>query len=47
MSYPPDLADENDLVTGRRQEGVLFGAASFARKCTGALGSLLAGAMLR
>ncbi len=41
-----DVADENDLRTGARQEGVLFGAASFAGKCTGALGSLLAGFVL-
>lgn len=42
-----DIADENELVTGSRQEGVLFGAASFAGKCTTALGSLVAGLVLR
>ena len=41
-----DIADESDLLTGSRQEGVLFGAASFAGKCTSALGSLIAGAVL-
>jgi len=41
-----DIADENELETGIRQEGVLFGAASFAGKCTGALGSLVAGWVL-
>jgi len=38
-----DIADENELDTGRRQEGVFFGASAFANKCSAALGSLLAG----
>ena len=41
-----DIADEYELQVGRRQEGVLFAAVSFAGKCMGALGSLLAGLML-
>jgi len=41
-----DIADEYELEVGRRQEGVLFAAVSFAGKCTGALGSLLAGLVL-
>ena len=41
-----DIADEYELETGQRQEGVLFAAISFAGKCMGALGSLLAGLML-
>lgn len=41
-----DIADEYELEVGRRQEGVLFAAVSFAGKCMGALGSLLAGLML-
>jgi len=41
-----DIADEHELDTGARQEGVLFGAVSFASKCTGALGSLIAGFIL-
>ncbi len=41
-----DIADENELVTGRRQEGVFFGASAFANKCSAALGSLLAGFIL-
>lgn len=41
-----DIADEYELEAGRRQEGVLFAAISFAGKCMGALGSLLAGLML-
>ncbi len=42
-----DIADESELSTGSRQEGVLFGAASFAGKCTTALGALIAGLVLR
>lgn len=42
-----DIADESELATGTRQEGVLFGAASFAAKCTNAMGSLIAGFILR
>ena len=41
-----DIADEYELEVGRRQEGVLFAAVSFAGKCMGALGSLLAGLVL-
>ncbi|MFK7913886.1 MAG: MFS transporter, partial [Pseudomonadales bacterium] len=41
-----DIADEYELQVGRRQEGVLFAAVSFAGKCMGALGSILAGLML-
>jgi len=42
-----DIADENELMTGRRQEGVFFGASAFANKCSAALGSLLAGQSLK
>ena len=41
-----DIADENELVTGRRQEGVFFGASSFANKCSAGLGTLIAGRVL-
>lgn len=41
-----DIADENELATGRRQEGVFFGASAFANKCSAALGSFLAGVVL-
>ncbi|MEM8499836.1 MAG: MFS transporter [Pseudomonadota bacterium] len=41
-----DIADEYELQVGRRQEGVLFAAVSFAGKCMGALGSLFAGLTL-
>ena len=42
-----DIADENALETGARQEGVLFGAVSFASKCTSAAGAVFAGALLK
>ncbi|MDE0690706.1 MAG: MFS transporter [Gammaproteobacteria bacterium] len=38
-----DMADEHELRKGTRQEGVYFAAFSFADKCTGAVGPLLAG----
>jgi Na+/melibiose symporter-like transporter len=41
-----DIADENELATGRRQEGVFFGASAFANKCSAALGSFFAGLFL-
>ena len=41
-----DIADENELQTGRRQEGVFFGASAFAVKCSAALGSFFAGLVL-
>jgi Na+/melibiose symporter-like transporter len=41
-----DIADENELHTGRRQEGVFFGASAFANKCSAALGSFVAGLIL-
>ena len=41
-----DIADEQELTTGLRQEGVFFGASAFATKCSGALGSWIAGLVL-
>lgn len=38
-----DIADEYDLETGRRQEGIFFGAISFAGKAAAGVGSALAG----
>lgn len=38
-----DMADEHELRTGRRQEGVYFAAFHFAEKGTGAFAPLLAG----
>jgi len=38
-----DIADEHELTTGKRQEGIFFAAASFATKTTAGIGSFLAG----
>ncbi len=38
-----DVTDEDEVRTGRRREGVLFGATSFATKAFFGVGSLLAG----
>lgn len=38
-----DLTDEHELDTGRRQEGVFFGALAFAGKSSSGLGTFLAG----
>lgn len=38
-----DIADQHELKTGSRQEGIFFAAASFATKATSGVGSLLAG----
>ncbi len=42
-SMMADIADEHELTSGRRQEGIFFGAASFAGKSASAFGHLLAG----
>jgi Na+/melibiose symporter-like transporter len=42
-SMMADVADEHELETGRRQEGVFFGAISFAGKGASGLGSMLGG----
>lgn len=41
-----DIADEHELLTGRRQEGIFFGAFSFTNKASAALGSLIGGTVL-
>jgi Na+/melibiose symporter-like transporter len=41
-----DIADEQELVTGERQEGIIFSARSFAFKAAGALASVLGGIAL-
>jgi Na+/melibiose symporter-like transporter len=41
-----DLSDEQELLTGQRQEGIIFSARSFAFKAAGALASVLGGAGL-
>ena len=42
-SMVADIADEHELRTGRRQEGIFFGAVSFSGKATSGLGNLFAG----
>jgi len=43
MSALADVADEHELATHRRQEGILFAARSFFRKASSGLGHLLGG----
>ena len=38
-----DIADEHDLRTGKRQEGIFFAASSFSAKCASGVGSIGAG----
>lgn len=38
-----DIADEQELILGRRQEGVIYSARAFSLKAAGALGSFLGG----
>ncbi|MDJ0785313.1 MAG: MFS transporter [Myxococcota bacterium] len=42
-SMVADVVDENELETGRRQEGIFTSAIAFASKATSGLGSLVAG----
>jgi Na+/melibiose symporter-like transporter len=42
-SMVADIVDEQELKTGRRQEGVFFAAVSFAGKATSGFGGLVAG----
>lgn len=42
-SMMADIADEHELTSGRRQEGIFFGASSFAGKCASGFGHILAG----
>jgi GPH family glycoside/pentoside/hexuronide:cation symporter len=41
-----DIADEVELDTGERREGIIFSARSFANKVTGALGTIAGGIAL-
>ncbi|HIG39435.1 MAG: MFS transporter [bacterium] len=43
MSALADIADEQELMTGRRQEGVFYAARSFFAKASSGLGHLIAG----
>ena len=45
-SMVADILDEQELKTGRRQEGIFFAAMSFAGKATSGLGGLVAGVSL-
>ncbi|MYE12371.1 MAG: hypothetical protein F4X99_12090, partial [Gammaproteobacteria bacterium] len=45
-SMMADVADEHELETGRRQEGIFFGALSFASKGAAGLGTLIGGLAL-
>lgn len=42
-SMVADIADQHELDTGKRQEGIFFAAASFSAKATSGLGTLIAG----
>jgi GPH family glycoside/pentoside/hexuronide:cation symporter len=42
-SMMADIADEHELLTGRRQEGIFFGALTFAGKSASGLGHGIAG----
>lgn len=46
MSLLADIADEHDLETHRRQEGIFYSARSFFAKASSGLGHLLAGIAL-
>ena len=43
MSALADIADEQELATGKRQEGIFYAARSFFAKASSGLGHLLAG----
>ena len=45
-SMMADIADEHELETGRRQEGIFFSAASFAGKAAGGVGHVIAGFLI-
>ena len=46
VSLTADLLDEQELATGRRQEGVFFAAGAFLLKAASGLGAMLAGAVI-
>lgn len=46
MSALADIADEHELATGRRQEGIFYSARLFFAKTTSAIGHLIAGVAL-
>lgn len=46
VSLIADILDEQELLTGRRQEGTFFAAGTFIAKATTGLGTLLAGVVI-
>ena len=42
-SMMADIADEHDLATGKRQEGIFFGVVSFSGKAASGAGTMIAG----
>jgi len=46
MSALADIADEHELNTGRRQEGIFYSARTFFAKVTNGIGHLIAGIAL-
>ncbi len=42
-SMVADIADQHELTSGKRQEGIFFAASSFATKTTSGIGSFIAG----
>lgn len=46
MSALADIADEHELATGRRQEGIFYSARTFFAKSTSAVGHLIGGVAL-
>jgi Na+/melibiose symporter-like transporter len=46
LSALADVADEHELLTGRRQEGVFYAARTFFSKMTTGIGTILAGAAM-
>jgi GPH family glycoside/pentoside/hexuronide:cation symporter len=45
-SLAADIIDEQEMATGRRQEGVVFAAGAFVQKATTGAGALLAGVVI-
>ena len=45
-SMMADIADEHELQSGRRQEGIFFGALSFSGKGASGIGNLVGGVAL-
>jgi GPH family glycoside/pentoside/hexuronide:cation symporter len=46
VSIAADILDEQEVATGKRQEGVVFAAGAFVQKATTGVGALLAGIVI-